>query len=209
MIQAVVVNHNTSMFTELSLRSFVTTNDCSDVRITVVDNGSTDDGFGPLLRAAESVGASLVRSRWPIVEHNVNTHGDGLRDFVLGAQPDTEAFLLLNADVAFIEPGSLQCIRQELDADPDAWAVRARFDWSEDHYGPGGSLDVSAGTPVEVRTEVHMAKPPSAAPAEGSSTRADTQAARWCIAAVPTGRRARGAVRCRRAERRPRASRAA
>lgn len=46
MIQAVVVNHNTSMFTELALRSLVATNDCSDVRLTVVDNGSPTAASG-------------------------------------------------------------------------------------------------------------------------------------------------------------------
>jgi hypothetical protein len=86
-IEACIVNHETSPFAELALRSFAHMHrrppaDLT-VSLTIVDNHSQDEGFGDLETAAAEIGVPIVRSRWPAREARCNTHGDVLRDFVL------------------------------------------------------------------------------------------------------------------------------
>lgn len=156
-IEACIVNHNTSPFAELALRSLMATSRDAELEVTVVDNHSTDDGLSALRAAADSHSARFLESRWPSPRSRVNSHGDVLRDFVLSLA-DAELLLFVDADVVFTTPGTVVTMRTELDRAPDLWAVQARFVWAEDHFGPGGSLDVSAGTPLDVRTEVLMGR---------------------------------------------------
>jgi hypothetical protein len=150
-IDACIVNHNTSSFAELALRSLMATNDVKDLRVTVIDNESTDEGLAALVSAAEALGARFSMSSWPSASTTVNSHGEVLRDFVLAASDDTEGFLFVDADIVFTEPGVVEVLRSELAAD-SVWAVQTRYQWSEDAFGPGGSLDVAAGVPVRVST---------------------------------------------------------
>src|SRR2546425_12064280 len=107
MIEAVIVNHNTSAFAELCLRSLRASEDRAvGMRVTVADNDSDDDGVGALRDAAAECGARFERSRWPYSESTVNTHGDVLRDFVLGS-PDALYYLFLDADVVFTQRHSV------------------------------------------------------------------------------------------------------
>lgn len=80
-VYAAIVNHNTSLFAELALRSLVASvgagdREC-DLRITVLDNHSTDD-VESLLAAANEASASFELTRWPAADATFNTHGDVL-----------------------------------------------------------------------------------------------------------------------------------
>lgn len=146
MIEAVIVNHNTSPFAELCLRTLAQVVPALDepVAVTVMDNHSTDAGVDGLRTAAAALDAAFVLSRWPASEAKVNTHGDVLRDFVL-ARPGADRYLFLDADIVFVDPDTLATMRRDLQRDPKRWAVQAQFAWSERARGGGSSLDIGAG----------------------------------------------------------------
>jgi hypothetical protein len=125
-VEAVVVNHNTSRFAELALRSlsWAATRCGTDVRVTVADNHSAD-GTAELRAAVEECGAAWELTRWPAGRQPLTTHGDVLRDFVL-ARPDAEGFLFVESDVCFLDPSALRVMLGELAAD-GVWAVQARL----------------------------------------------------------------------------------
>jgi hypothetical protein len=106
-VEACVVNHNTSEFAELALRTLVATHQqrlaAGQLRVTVVDNHSTDDGLSDLVAAAGELGATFQRSRWPAASTPVNSHGDVLRDFVAAHDQATHVFFV-DADVVFTSP---------------------------------------------------------------------------------------------------------
>ena len=146
-IQAVIVNHNTSPFSELCLRSLFATEGTmkTSLTVTVMDNHSDDDGLAELRHATEEMGADFELSRWPVAAATVNTHGDVLRDFVL-ARPDPDCYLFLDADIAFTEPETLRTMYTELIGRDDTWAMQARFVSAEGRC-EGSSLDLGAGDP--------------------------------------------------------------
>ncbi|MGI5239061.1 hypothetical protein [Dactylosporangium sp. CA-139066] len=129
LLEAVIVNHNTSVFAEIALRSLRWSIDRSDlgdrVRITMVDNHSTDD-TAALHTAIAECGASWELSRWPIGQQSLTTHGDVLRDFVL-ARPDAAAFAFVESDMCFFEPDTMAVMSGELLEAADVWAVQARM----------------------------------------------------------------------------------
>ncbi len=147
-IEACIVNHNTSPYAELALRSLVAMHAApggpAELRVTVVDNHSTDEGFSELESAAREVGATLERSRWPAARSWVNSHGDVLRNFVL-THPDPDYFLFVDSDIVFDRPNGVWTMLREALENPEAWAVQARFHWMEQHDGLGSSLDIWAG----------------------------------------------------------------
>lgn len=126
-IAAVVVNHNTSLFTELALRSlFAQHTALRPVKIVVYDNDSTDDTSA--LRAfAATPGFAWVPSGFPLGTRN-NSHGEILRRFVL-EHPDCSHYLFLDTDVVFVQPETIQIMLAELDADPTAFGIGARQSW--------------------------------------------------------------------------------
>lgn len=123
---------------------------------TVVDNCSTDVGRPALERACFELGVGFVESSWPAAASGVNTHGDVLRDFVLEAAGATH-FLLVDADTACEAPETVWRMVQELDRNPRAWAVQARFRWAEGEWGRDASLDILAGSPLVVSVGVGAA----------------------------------------------------
>jgi GT2 family glycosyltransferase len=151
-VHAAIVNHNTSRFSELALRSLVAsqTEGHADLTVTVLDNASTDAGLGALEEAAAAVGAGFERTRWPAASTTVNTHGDVLRDFVL-ARPESEYFLFVDCDIDFEAPGVVDLMVTDIASDEALWAVQARFRWTEEHNGDGTSLDIWAGKPISLR----------------------------------------------------------
>jgi hypothetical protein len=75
-INAVVVNHNTSVFAELAARSFHAVHgERGDVRFTIMDN-SSQDGTDELESYARSVGIEFRQSGFVTTEQQVNSHGD-------------------------------------------------------------------------------------------------------------------------------------
>jgi hypothetical protein len=140
-VEAVIVNHNTSRFAEIAVRSLHLGARAAPVpvRITVVDNHSTDD-TGPLRAALAECGGDWELSRWPAGRHRLNTHGDVLRDFVL-ARPDAPAFLLADSDICFFDPGAVGVMCAELAEDASVWAVGARLLMEQLPTGAGSFTD--------------------------------------------------------------------
>ena len=126
-ISAVVVNHNTSRFTELMLRPLDVMHERStDLAVTVYDNASTDD-TGPLIEYTEARGIPFVPTGLTTNTEN-NSHGELLDRFVLG-NPDADYYLLLDADVCFIQPDTIGTMVRELSGESQAFGIGVRQTW--------------------------------------------------------------------------------
>jgi hypothetical protein len=152
LVRAIIVNHNTSLFAELALRSLMWTHTDSNIELvtSVIDNHSTDAWLDRLKDACAVYGAEFALSRWPVAEKTLNTHGDVLRDFVL-SHDDADRFLFVDSDIDFEEAGTVSTLAADLEADDELWAVQARFRFSETRDGPGGSLDIWAERAVVLK----------------------------------------------------------
>lgn len=149
-IVTAIVNHNTSKYAELALRSLLLTHtppvSNPALKITVLDNWSNDEGLAELKAAAEQFRVSFVNTRWPRHATTLNTHGDALRDHVL-ANRDASYYLFIDADVAVTDKGVVWRMINEIEQAKDAWAIQAQYD-------RGGTMNLDAG--VEQRFEVHV-----------------------------------------------------
>lgn len=124
-IQAVVVNHNTSRYTELMLRSlFAMHSEALDIGVTVFDNASDDEMTG-LHAYAQQVNVPIFPSGFGLKTEN-NSHGHVLKNFVL-AHPDCAYYLFLDTDVYFFQPGTVDTLVTDLEADPLAYAAAPRL----------------------------------------------------------------------------------
>ena len=131
-INAVVVNHNTSAFTELAARSFIAMHgEREDVRFTIMDN-SSQDGTDELEAYTKAAGMEFRQSGLVAAEQQVNSHGEVLRQFVL-ENPECEYYLLLDADLCFIMPNTVDTLVKEITDHDDVWAVHARSRRSTTH----------------------------------------------------------------------------
>ena len=127
LIQAIVVNHNTSKFTELMLRSLFDKHASAlDMSVTVIDNASTDDTSN-LLAYLESKALPLHQSGFT-TETESNSHGEVLGRFVLD-HPHCEYYLFLDADISFLEEQTIDAMLTLLRADDELFGVGARQSW--------------------------------------------------------------------------------
>jgi len=127
-IQAAVVNHNTSAFTELMLRSlFATHPNAPYLSVRVYDNASTDDTRGLRSYAAE-MNVPVLPSGFSIGSEN-NSHGEVLRTFVL-ENPDCDYFLFLDADTVFVQTDTIPRMLTELQAAPGAFGANPQMSWN-------------------------------------------------------------------------------
>jgi hypothetical protein len=126
-IAAVSVNHNTSAYMELMLRSFFATHssplNCS---IAIYDNGSDDDGVA-LQEYAATKNIPIIQSGYGIESKN-NSHGEILRRFVLD-RPDCTHYLFLDADICFLEQNTIGSMLTELAQDASAFGIGPRMSW--------------------------------------------------------------------------------
>jgi hypothetical protein len=124
-IAAVAVNHNTSLYMELMLRSFFATHggdlDCS---ITVYDNASSDD-VAPLREYADANQVLIKQTGYGTQTKN-NSHGEILRRFVLET-PDCTHYLFLDADVYFLTRSTIESMLDELSRDATAFGIGPRM----------------------------------------------------------------------------------
>jgi hypothetical protein len=150
-IVAVSVNHNTSAYMELMLRSLFARHR-ADLPLTLIvyDNNSTDDTS--TLRAFAALrDVPFLPSGFALdTEHN--SHGDTLRRFVL-EQPDCSHYLFLDADVCFVEPNTLDRMLTELAAAPDVFGIGPLMSW--DGVTPIGLEQALAYTPHIYHSRLH------------------------------------------------------
>ena len=140
LIQAVTVNHNTSRYVELLLRSLYAKHTSElNMAITVMDNGSGDD-MTDLLQLLEEKAIPLYQSGFN-VETKVNSHGEVLAQFVL-EHPYCRYYLFLDADVCFIEDSTIDLMMAQLEADNRLFGVGVRQTWDGQE---------------EIPTEIHQA----------------------------------------------------
>lgn len=127
-ISAVLVNHNTSAFAELAIRSLFVQNPGVDATLTVYDNDSTDDRSG-MLRAAERHNVAVYPSGFPTTTAG-NSHGEVLSRFVLDSRNETADHLLfLDADICFTRAGSLGLLADALRDNAEVFGVGPRMSW--------------------------------------------------------------------------------
>lgn len=126
-IAAVSVNHNTSTYMELMLRSlFAHHHSGLSLSLTIFDNASTDDMSG-LRRYAAQVNVPIVPSGFSLTTA-FNSHGEILRRFVLD-DPDCTHYLFLDADVCFVEPDTLLTMLAEVEQAPEVFGIGPRMSW--------------------------------------------------------------------------------
>ncbi len=123
-VRVVLVNHNTSMYAELALRSLLAHNADLDFDVTLIDNASEDDTT-PLFVWAEDQGIPVKQSGFTTSEPG-NTHGEVIGRFVLESRP-TDTFLFLDADACFIEAGTIAQMQARLREDAGNFAVQAQL----------------------------------------------------------------------------------
>lgn len=137
-IEAVAVNHNTSRYMELTVRSLLAHHPRGlNFAITVFDNASTDE-TSELAAFAQGQNIPFVQSGFSTETAN-NSHGEVLRRFVL-EHPDCTHYLFLDADICFLEDNVLHAMLAELDANEQAFGI-----------GPTMSWDGVAEIPADVR----------------------------------------------------------
>jgi GT2 family glycosyltransferase len=124
-IQAVVVNHNTSAYTELLLRSmFARHSDELDISVTVYDNDSQDDRSSlESFAAARNIpilpSGFRSKTKW-------NSHGEVLSRFAQEHQ-ESAYLLFLDTDICFLEDDTLLVMLRELQADETAFGIYPRI----------------------------------------------------------------------------------
>ncbi len=129
LIKAVSVNHNTSAYLELMVRSFFARHPQDsglNIVMSIFDNGSTDN-IKELETYIGSQGIPIIQSGFT-TETEHNTHGEILRRFVLD-NPDPSHYLFLDCDICFLENNTLNSMLTELTRKPDAFGVGVRMSW--------------------------------------------------------------------------------
>lgn len=126
-IEAISVNHNTSLYMELMLRSLAAHHEHDvGLKVTVADNASVDDLHG-LRTYATRQGIPIVPSGFTTATKH-NSHGEILSRFVL-EHPECTHYLFLDADVCFIEDRTLSVMLRELENSADAFGITPRMSW--------------------------------------------------------------------------------
>ena len=126
-IEAVSVNHNTSRYMELMLRSLFAHHPAGlNLSLTVFDNASTDD-TSELIAYTESQGIPFIQSGFSTATKN-NSHGEILSKFVL-EHPDCTHYLFLDTDVCFLKENTIGALLKELEEREDAFGIGPRISW--------------------------------------------------------------------------------
>lgn len=127
-IAAATVNHNTSAYMELMLRSFFACHSSNTeiTSVSVFDNSSTDD-TSALREYLQQQGLQLLPSGYSLDTHN-NSHGDVLRSFVLENKNCTH-YLFLDPDVVFTQENTIGSMLRELEVQPNLFGIGPRLSW--------------------------------------------------------------------------------
>ena len=127
-IYGVTLNHNTSHFVELMLRTLFLTNqlDTFDLTMTILDNASDDDQL-PALRSYLDTRRVSVQQTGFDTAIAVEKHGAALQAFVM-QHPECSHYLFLDSDMWFVERDTIGTMLHELDgAGPDVFGNQARI----------------------------------------------------------------------------------
>jgi hypothetical protein len=128
-IKAVSVNHNTSAYMELMVRSLYARHPQGsgfNFSLTIYDNASQDDLTGLEKFAAEQ-GILILQSGFTSDTVN-NSHGEVLRRFVL-ENPGPTHYLFLDSDVCFLDDFTINTMLTELSGTPEAFGIGPRMSW--------------------------------------------------------------------------------
>ena len=126
-IEAVTVNHNTSRYMVLLLRSLFAHHPVGlDMSLTVFDNASTDD-MAELIAFTESMDIPIVQSGFAIDTMN-NSHGEILAKFVHD-HPECTHYLFLDTDVCFLEDNTIHRMLDELENSAHVFGIGPRMSW--------------------------------------------------------------------------------
>ena len=126
-IEAVTVNHNTSQYMELMLRSLFAHHPIElNLSLTMFDNASIEN-MSELKVYAESKGIPIIQSGFTTDTEN-NSHGEILSRFVL-EHPDCTHYLFLDTDVCFLEDNTIGTMLDELEANAKAFGIGPRMSW--------------------------------------------------------------------------------
>lgn len=133
-ITAICVNHNTSAYMELLLRSYDATH-ARDVvtHWALYDNASSDD-TSALLAYAQARKTPIAQSGYT-TDTAFNSHGHVLRQGIQ-ANPAADYYVLLDADVVFTHADTIPRLIQLLDTHPDTWAAGVCPSWDGVHQIP-------------------------------------------------------------------------
>ena len=124
-----MVNHNTSTFAKLAIRSLFTNNPDYALDLVVYDNDSNDVGLADLQALTRRLGVPFTASGFPIETAN-NSHGEILGRFVLDpAIREADYLLFLDSDICFTRPGVLAQLLAALEADPTAFGAGPVLTW--------------------------------------------------------------------------------
>jgi hypothetical protein len=149
-VQIVSVNHGTTAYTELLLRSLLAHHrDRTELSILVLDNGS---GEQERLEWARDHGVEIRQSGYSL-DAPVTTHGEILRDAVL-AMPGCDAYLFVDSDVCFVADNTIEGMAKELSDEPGLFAVQAI--WSHEDGSTYDPTTYVSGRTSRVRESVRM-----------------------------------------------------
>jgi len=155
-ICGVAVNHNTSHFVELMLRTLYLTNDLTGIHfeMTVLDNQSDDvqrDQLGTYL-AAQHVSFRQTGFDTSIAGEK---HGVAFANFIRD-HPECTHYLFLDADMWFIEPNTIATMAAELITAPSTtFANQARILG----YYAGRVIEGRDGFPARARLMANLHPP--------------------------------------------------
>jgi GT2 family glycosyltransferase len=148
-IHAVTVNHNTSAYTELMLRSLHKHETRIDA-IAVLDNQSHDDGLPALQTYCAQTGIAITQTGLGIDSAN-NSHGQVLRAWVL-ANPGPDHYLFLDTDVVFTHDDTVGQMLRALARGDEVWGVGTTPSWDGDAPVPD---EVRTGNPDIADARLH------------------------------------------------------
>lgn len=126
-INIVTVNHNSSMYVEMMLRSLFQYNNMGtfDYNITVLDNRSNDTHLPDLKEYLRINGIPFEQTGFDN-SLSPEKHGETLKHFIL-ANNTASYFLFLDADMWFEEKDTIQTMIKEITQSPEIFAVQARI----------------------------------------------------------------------------------
>jgi hypothetical protein len=137
-VQTITVNHGTTDYAELLLRSFIRHHpNRLELPFLLLDNDSP--GFERLEKLATD-GIEVRQSGYGL-EHQLNTHGEILAAAVLD-RPNCDAYLFVDSDVCFRADRTVDGMAAELAAEPGLFGIQGRWlrhdggEWAPDPGRP-------------------------------------------------------------------------